>query len=457
MNPVFLAAENQDMSVFFTNMVGSVAVILVVAAFIGANDLISKFFGSKNRWIYSLIAGLLGGLLGIYGNYAGVGLNGAIISVRDIGPMLAGFTGGPLGGLIAGMICGVHRLFMGGITANACVVATCTIGLTTGLLSWKFHDKIAKPWFAFPIGAAMECFHLSLVLLMVKPFETALGIVKAIALPFVLVNAVGFTLMVLMINYIDRQKKITSEKERLESELEVAKVIQRSLLPVISETYPGRQEIGVAASMEPAKEVGGDFYDVFFVDKERIAFVIADVSGKGIPAALFMATSKTTIQNCVRDIPSLSEALATANNSLCANNEAEMFVTVWLGVLELATGKLTFICAGHNAPVLINENGAEYLKRRNCFVVAGMEGVRYREETAQLKKGDKLFLYTDGITEAHDRGNALYGEERLAGLLSGLYAADENEVIESVKKDVKLFANGREQFDDMTMLCFKLK
>ncbi len=446
------------MDVFFTNMIGSVAVILVVAAVIGAKDLLSKFFGaSRRRWVYSLLAGVLGGVLGVYGNLAGISLNGAVISVRDIGPMLAGFTGGPLGGLIAGAICGVHRYFMGGITATACVVATCCIGIICGTLSWKLHDKLIKPYWAFAVGAAMETFHLGLVLLMVKPFDTAFGIVKTIALPFILVNSVGFTLLISMITYIDKQKRIAFERNRLQSELEVATVIQHSLLPVLSDKYPGRPEIGVAASMDAAKEVGGDFYDVFFVDKDRIAFVIADVSGKGVPAALFMATSKTTIQNCVRDIPSLDEAMMTANNALCGNNEAEMFVTAWIGVLEISTGVLSFISAGHNPPVLIGENGAEFLKRKNCFVLAGMEGVRYREETAQLKKGDKLFLYTDGITEAHDRGNALYGEERLAGLLSGLYAADENEVIESVKKDVKLFANGREQFDDMTMLCFKLK
>ena len=456
MSPLLLTIEAQGMQVFFTNMIGSVAVILVVAAIIGANDLLSKFFGKK-RWIYSLLAGALGGILGIYGNLAGVPYNGAVISVRDIGPMLAGFTGGPLGGIIAGIIAGVHRYYMGGITANACIVATCCIGLICGLLSWKFHDKLIKPWWAFIVGVLMESFHLGLVLLMVKPFETALGIVKTIALPFVLVNSVGFMIMILMINYIDKQRTIALERNRLQSELEVAAKIQRSLLPVINEMYPGRQEIGVAASMTPAKEVGGDFYDLFFIDKDRVAFVIADVSGKGVPAALFMATSKTTILNCVRDIPSLAEAMATANNSLCGNNEADMFVTVWIGVLDIPTGKLTFMSAGHNPPVLISENGAELLKRKNGFVLAGMEGVRYREETIELKRGDKLFLYTDGITEAHNMSDELYGETRLLNLLSGLKDAGEQTVIDSVKKDAAAFAQGREQFDDMTMLCVRIK
>ena len=456
MLPLILTAEGQSLSVFFSNMIGSVAVILVVAAIIGANDLISRFTGSKRKWLYSLLAGVLGGVIGIYGNIAGVSLNGAVISVRDIGPMLAGFTGGPIAGLIAGVIAGVHRYFMGGVTATACVVATCCIGLICGFLSWKFRDKLIKPWWAFLVGVSMEAFHLGLVLLMVKPFETAFGIVKAIALPFILVNAVGFTLMILMITYIEKQRRIALERSRLQSELEVATVIQRSLLPVITESYPGRPEIGVAASMEPAKEVGGDFYDLFFVDKDRMAFVIADVSGKGVPAALFMATSKTTIQNCVRDIPSLAQAMMTANDSLCGNNEAEMFVTVWIGVLELTTGLLTFVSAGHNPPVLISGSGTELIKRRNGFVLAGMDGVKYREETVELKKGDKLFLYTDGITEAHNRKNELYGDERLVSLLSGLGDASADAVVDCVKKDVAAFAEGREQFDDMTMLCVGL-
>lgn len=451
-----LSASGTGLDVFFTKMIGTLAVILVVAAFIGGSDLLRKFFHADRNWKYSLLAGLLGGVFGIYGNISGINLNGAVISVRDIGPMLAGFTGGPLGGIIAGIIAGAHRLLLGGITAHACIIATCCIGTICGLLSWKFHDRIVKPWWALLLGTVMEIFHLSLVLLMVKPFETALDIVKAIAIPFILVNAVGFTLMILIITYIDKQRKISLERARLQSELEVATVIQRSLLPPITDSFPGRAELEVSGSMEPAKEVGGDFYDLFFVDRDRIAFVIADVSGKGIPASLFMANSKTTIQNCIRDIPSLSEAIVTANNSLCNNNEAEMFVTAWIGVLEISTGKLTFVSAGHNPPVAIKADGAEFLKRRNGFVLGGMEGVKYREETYEMKKGDALFLYTDGITEAENKDHELYGDDRLNACLNDASGLSPAEVIDKVKGSVAEHVKGFSQFDDMTMLCFKL-
>ena len=451
-----------NLTAFFTNMIGTLAVILVIAAFIGGSELMTKFFGSKTNWKYSLFAGLLGGIFGIYGTMSGMELNGAIISVRDIGPMLAGFTGGPLGGLIAGVIAGAHRYFVGStetqtaqLMTYACIIATVCIGVICGFLSRKFHDKLKKPWWALLTGVVMEIFHLSLVLLIVRPFDAALGIVKSIFLPFILVNAVGFTLMIAMISYIEKQRAITLERSRLKTELEVATVIQHSLLPPITETYPGRPEIGIAASMDAAKEVGGDFYDVFFVDRDRLAFVIADVSGKGIPAALFMATSKTTIQNCVRDYPTLSEAITVANDSLCSNNTAQMFVTAWIGVLDLSTGALTFVCAGHNPPVLISDGIPEFIKRRGGFVLAGMEGIPYREQTMTLKKGDRLFLYTDGVTEAENRTHELFGEGRLADCLKDDADKAPEEIIADVKAAIDAHANGAEQFDDITMLCIR--
>ncbi len=467
-----------NLTVFFTNMIGTLAVILVIAAFIGGSELMTKFFGSKSSWKYSLFAGLLGGVFGIYGTMSGLQLNGAVISVRDVGPMLAGFTGGPLGGLIAGVIAGAHRFFYVFLHTDkgylitdpgtwdsatmlvtyACIIATICIGTMCGIFARKFNQKLKKPWWALLTGVLMEIFHLSLVILIVRPPENpnaGLDIAKAIALPFILVNAVGFTLMIAMISYIERQREITLERSRLKTELEIATVIQHSLLPPITETFPGKREIEIAASMDAAKEVGGDFYDLFFVDKDRLAFVIADVSGKGIPAALFMATSKTTIQNCVRDYPTLSEAITVANDSLCSNNTAQMFVTAWIGVLDLSSGALTFVCAGHNPPVLISDGTPEFIKRRGGFVLAGMEGIPYREQTMTLKTGDRLFLYTDGVTEAENKAHELFGEQRLADCLKTDADKAPEEIVADVKAAINAHANGAEQFDDITMLCIR--
>ena len=446
-----------DIGAMFSRMIGTLAVILIVSAFIGGSDIISKFAGGERKWKYSLIAGVLGGVFGIYGNISGFDVNGAVVSVRDIGPMLAGFTGGPVGGLLAGIVAGVHRLTMGGITAQACVVATCCIGLICGFVSVKWRKYVEKPYIALLLSAVMEVFHLGVVLVMVKPFATALDIVKRIALPFIAVNALGFMMMIAIITYTEKQRVLTAEKSRLQSELEVANVIQHSLLPRLTEDYPGCPELDVAASMEAAKEVGGDFYDVFYVDPAHLAFIIGDVSGKGVPAALFMASSKITLQNCIRDIPVLSEAVETANNALCEGNEAEMFLTLWVGVLDLKTRDLTFVSAGHNPPVLLRGGKAELLKVKNGFVLAGMEGMKYKEHAVRLEKGDVVYLYTDGVTEAEDKSHELFGEERLLACFADKTDPAPARILENVKDSIDGFIDGNSQFDDMTMLCFKLK
>ena len=446
-----------DTGALFSKMLGTLAVILVVSAFIGGSDVLSKVVSKEKRWKYAIIAGILGGMFGIYGNISGFDLNGAVISVRDIGPMLAGFTGGPLGGLIAGAVAGVHRLTMGGITAYACVVATCCIGLMCGAISDKWHKFVVKPYLALLLSALMECFHLGVVLVMVKPFETAVDIVKQIAIPFILVNAVGFAMMIIIITYTDRQRALAIEKSRLQSELEVANVIQHSLLPLINDQYPGRSDLEVSGSMEAAKEVGGDFYDLFYVDPDHLAFVIGDVSGKGVPAALFMASSKIILQNCIRDIPDLSEAVSTANNVLCSRNEAEMFVTIWVGVLDLRDGTLNFVSAGHNPPVLLRDGKPEFLKVRSGLVLAGMEGIKYRENTAKLERGDMVYLYTDGVTEAEDAKHNLFGDDRLLACFENMSGSGTEEMIGKVRSSIEEFIKGNSQFDDMTMLCFKWK
>ncbi|MBQ6019101.1 MAG: SpoIIE family protein phosphatase [Clostridia bacterium] len=445
------------MDSIFTKLIGTLAVILLVSAFLGGSDILSRFIKTEKKWKYSVIFGILGGLFGIYGNISGFQLNGAVISVRDIGPMLSGFVGGPLGGVIAGLIAGVHRLTMGGVTANACVVATCCIGFISGFVSLKFHKFVKKPYYALLLGALSEVFHLGVVLIMVKPFETALGIVRQIAIPFILINAVGFALMVTIITYTEKQKNLVIEKSRMQSELEVATVIQHSLLPTVNESYPGRKELDVSAFMETAKEVGGDFYDVFQIDNNRIAFAVGDVSGKGVPAALFMATAKMTLQNCIRDIPSLAEAMMTANRSLCARNEADMFVTLWVGVLDLVGGEMTYVSAGHNPPVVVSGHEPKYLKTKSGFVLAGMEDVQYRENTLKLNNGDVVCLYTDGVTEANNSEKELFGEERLLKCFDGIQSLSAEQLINKVKGAVGEFVGDAPQFDDLTMLCFRFK
>lgn len=258
--------------------------------------------------------------------------------------------------------------------------------------------------------------------------------------------------------YIKNLSSVTAEKERIGAELHVATQIQASMLPCIFPAFPDRQEFDVYASMTPAKEVGGDFYDFFLTDDDHLALVIADVSGKGVPAALFMVIAKTLLKNQAQTGKSPKEVLEIVNNQLCENNEASLFVTVWFGIYEISTGKLTAANAGHEYPAIRKKDGAfELYKDKHGFVLAGMENASYREYELTLSKGDTLFVYTDGVAEATDGNNVLYGTERMLLALNKKADAAPAELLDNVKKDIDAFVKDAPQFDDITMLALKIK
>lgn len=258
--------------------------------------------------------------------------------------------------------------------------------------------------------------------------------------------------------YIANLTKITAEKERIGAELNVAKQIQADLLPSIFPAFPERSEFDIFASMNPAKEVGGDFYDFFMVDNDHLVFVIADVSGKGVPAALFMVIAKTLIKNQVLKGEEPSAVFEAVNNQLCENNKEGMFVTAWMGRLEVSTGKLTYVNAGHNPPVIKGEDGVfKYLKCNPCFILAGMEGIPYQQENIQLQKGDSIYLYTDGVTDTINMKEEMYGEDRLEEILNDYKEESPEVILTAVKEELEKFAGDAEQFDDVTMLCLKYK
>ena len=259
-------------------------------------------------------------------------------------------------------------------------------------------------------------------------------------------------------DYMANLAAVTADKERIATELNVATQIQASMLPCIFPAFPGREEFEVYATMTPAKEVGGDFYDFFLVDDDHLALVIADVSGKGVPAALFMVIAKTLLKNAAQTGLSPKEVLEKVNNQLCENNEAEMFVTVWFGIFEISTGKLTAANAGHEYPAVRHENGKfELFRDRHGFVLAGMENARYREYEMALKAGDTLFVYTDGVAEATDAANTLYRTDRMLAALNRKETAGPEELLRNVKEDIDRFVGEAPQFDDITMLALRVK
>lgn len=256
--------------------------------------------------------------------------------------------------------------------------------------------------------------------------------------------------------YIENLTHVTAEKERIGAELSVATHIQASMLPCIFPAFPNRREFDIYATMTPAKEVGGDFYDFFLVDDDHLAVVIADVSGKGVPAALFMVIAKTLIKDHTQSGKPPEEVFTEVNRQLCEANDENLFVTAWMGVLEISTGKLVYVNAGHNPPVIGSKNGeTEFLRSRPGFVLAGLDFTKYRAGSLELMPGDLLYLYTDGVTEAMNTAQELYGEERLKRTLDANVSAAPEEIFKAVKKDLDDFVADAPQFDDITMLAMR--
>ena len=251
------------------------------------------------------------------------------------------------------------------------------------------------------------------------------------------------------------KRYIVEAAARIDKELEYAKQIQLSALPT---NFPENEEFGIFAQMIAAKEVGGDFYDFYKLNDTTVAFLAADVSGKGIPAAMFMMTAKTIIKDLAESGMAVNDIFTKANEKLCENNESGMFVTAWMGILDLTTGKMQFANAGHNPPVLKRADGAfEYLKTRAGFVLAGMDGVRYRMGELTLASGDRLFLYTDGVPEATNTENKLYGEDRLLSFMNQNATLEATEFLPALKANIDEFVGEAPQFDDITMLMFDYK
>ena len=275
---------------------------------------------------------------------------------------------------------------------------------------------------------------------------------------FATVGAAVYMFSVIVQNLNNKYQTQQQDKSRIEAELTMASSIQSAMLPNIYPAFPERQEFDIYASMDPAKEVGGDFYDFFLIDDDHLCLVMADVSGKGVPAALFMMASRIIIANNAKMGKTPAQILTDTNTTICSNNKEEMFVTVWLGILELSTGKLTAANAGHEFPVLMPSEGKFALyKDKHGFVIGGMDGVKYKEYEIQLEPGAKLFLYTDGVPEATNASGELFGNERMLEALNIAQNAEPEQILKNVRAHVDGFVKDAEQFDDLTMLCVEYR
>ena len=258
------------------------------------------------------------------------------------------------------------------------------------------------------------------------------------------------------LNYIERITVMTAENERIGTELNVARVIQAGALPSTFPPFPERNEFELFASMIPAKEVGGDFYDFYFIDDDHLALVIADVSGKGIPAALLMMVTKILVGDHALTGRDPAEILTFVNERIVKNNKADMFVTVWLGILEVSSGTVISSNAGHEEPVIISaDGGVRFVKEKRNLVIGAMSGMKYRNNEIRLQPGDKLFIYTDGVPEANNSENQMFGLDGLEASIHSVKDRSPEEILKHIKADVDEFVGEAPQFDDQTMLCIE--
>ena len=258
--------------------------------------------------------------------------------------------------------------------------------------------------------------------------------------------------------YIRDLTTVTAEKERIDVELNMATEIQSNMVPCIFPAFPGRKEFDIYASMTPAKEVGGDLYDFFLIDEDHLGIVIADVSGKGVPAALFMMVAKALIKNTALSGSNPAKVFYNVNNQLCENNETNMFVTAWIGILTISTGRMVCANAGHEFPAICRKDGEyELLNDKHGFVLAGMEDSQYQEYEMELKPGDRFFVYTDGVPEATNAAEEFYGTDRMIEALNEAPELEPEELLSHMKEKVDVFVGEAPQFDDLTMLAFHYK
>lgn len=433
------------------------SVIMVLAYVLTRTRVYSDIMDGKKITLKAQIAMILiFGVFSIYGTLSGIHIHGAIANIRDLGPAIAGLIGGPWVGLGAGLIGGLHRYTLGGVSCIPCSLSTVLAGLAGGVIYYYRKGGFIPIIAAVVFMVLMESLHMGITLILVKPFSVARTVVQSVALPMISTNALGMGIFAFIVHNLMRERETQRTKELIESELSVAREIQMSIVPKMFPAFPERPEFDIFAVLEPAKEVGGDLYDFFLLDEDHLCFVVGDVSGKGVPASLFMAVTKTLIKAKTDITLGPDQILYKVNNELCADNDSGMFVTVFLGILTISSGEVVFSNGGHNIPYLHRCNGrVEALPRIPGMALGVMEDMGYVCSCIRLGAGDSLVVYSDGVTEAMNDAAELFGERRLKDTLRAANGISAREEVSHILEDTRQFVAGASQSDDITILVLK--
>jgi len=444
----------------FLDLFGLIAVIVVFSIFVTRSHWFTEALERRFNWKNRTVLILFFGLLSVYGTLGGVEVLGAPLNVRDLGPMAGGLFCGPYVGIGAGIIGGVQRYAMGGPTCLPCSLATVFSGIFAGMLYILLKDRFAGVKIAVVFAVLMESFHMLITILLVSPPEVAYGIVSRAALPMILANAIGMFIFSYLVNNILIEKKTKEERDlysseiaRNRAELDIASEIQNDFLPKKMPDIPG---FDLYAMNSPAKEVGGDFYDFIGCADGSTGIVIADVSGKGVPAALFMVLSKTLMHASAGWHRSVKQVVESANNMITGESESGMFVTLFYSVLNPVSGRIVYSNAGHCPPFLLKSSGDEFMRLNPTGMALGViEDNEYGTGEVTVSSGDLIVYFTDGITEAVNGDDEEFGEERLKEvILNNRYETPER-IAGSITESVGDHSSGEMQFDDITLIVLK--
>jgi sigma-B regulation protein RsbU (phosphoserine phosphatase) len=441
-------------------------VIIVVAYLLTRSKFFPDVLEGRLTIKIQVILILVFGALSIYGTLSGVEVMGAIVNVRDLGPMLAGLLGGPVVGVGAGLIGAAYRMSLGGFTMYSCSLSTVLAGLLGGLIWLAVGRKFAGFTIAVLFAILMEGLHMLLTLAIARPFDEAVAVVSQVALPMILANAAGMAVFAFIIQNLQKERKMQAERdvllremERKNTELAIAAEIQQSFLP---KTIPRIEGYDIAAKSVMAKEVGGDFFDVIPLEvvplgPGKLGVMIADVSGKGVPAALFMALSRIVVRvNAMWYANRPSAAIHDANTVISNDSKSGMFVTLWYGLLDSASRNFTFVNAGHNPPIHFRAADGTLSELKATGIAIGlMDDAEYTQDIVQMAKGDILVLYTDGITEAENARLEMFGVPRLQEVILASRGLSSEEIIREILSAVKAFTGDHPQSDDITLMVIR--
>ena len=411
--------------------------------------IVEKTYTVRNQ-IYLI---LLFATFTMYGVSIAIPVAGGYVALGHIGQIVGGLLAGPIVGTCVGLIIAVHRWSLGGFSVVPASLSVLLVGVFAGLYAMWRKTARYSPFEIAGLTLILELFASGLTFLMVPDFDQALRLEKEIRLPMTVGHMVAGAVFILIINNMIAERQTREAKEKIESELKIARDIQMSMVPKTFPPFPDVPEFDVYAVLEPAKEVGGDFYDFFFTDNDHICFAIGDVSGKGVPAALFMAVTRTMLKSYIDKDTNIDKSMFKLNNDLCLGNEASMFITLFCGILNIRTGEIFYSNGGHNFPYIYRKGGnLETVTSANSVALGCMEDIPYSKGVITLSEGDALVMYTDGVSEAMNKSQEFFTERRLETSINKNVRSSSHDIVRSVMSDVADFVAGAEQSDDITLM-----